>query len=392
MFRLICIITLILLSIVGRFAVSADERILPNDLIFSVGESGKPAKLVIVNAQTLSISPFYQDAIAWRGDARGLQALKWSPDGQNLAILRREDNNASNSFGVLIRLCILTRDGRLRTCMAEEAANYRNQHNESQADSITWSADSQSIFYVSSLPEKTTIRLIEANVITGQTICVLFEYPQYVPYAPPMLIWHMPDLLIIGPNTEQSPKYPIPFQQRSLTSQADEGRNLYSILPIDDFGRLCPVISPQGNYYAVMDDLSGANTIYIFNRQGQFAHIITSTAAFPFQFIGICPIWKSDEAAVIFTGRQKNNPNAFFFQYSLINRAIDVWYRFPDGIDLGKMRLAGGSPYQLSPDNQYLAATNELRGYIVVYSQTGDPISIGNYDSVDAPIWVPPLP
>lgn len=372
--------------------LQASSLSLPADVIFTAVKFGEPAKLLRIESQTMTVEVFYSDPLA-RED--GLRALKWSPDRQKLAIVRIEAENPDpNSPDSYQRLCVLDRYGVLQQCLQEEAIGYRNEFGESQLDALTWSSDSQTIFYVSTLPDKRNVRLIEASAATGKTRRVLYEYPRLGYYAPPLFIWSLPDVVLLGSYFEQAAEYPLPLEMRSLTTQADQGYNLQSLFPNNQFQRVCSRSSPKGNYFVILSGAFQAQHMSIFNRQGQIVHTVTSTVEFPNLTFGSCPAWHPNESEFYFSAATTASSAPYLFRYSLQERKIYSRYFVPD-VSLQKPELPyySGNPFEVSPDGQHIVGSSGLGGYIVIYppDETGDPLSFGGYDITLSPLWVPPL-
>ena len=155
---------------------------LPADLLFVTTTAADgfslPQNIVVrVDTQTMEVSTFYVDDEAWE-----LMPLSWSPQGDLLAIYRSMPRN-EETYLAERQLCLLDREGILQRCMQDTPP----MHWEGEPYAwpylfpVTWAPDGQTIYFETEYPSEGELygrRIIEADVTTGETLRVLYDYPE----------------------------------------------------------------------------------------------------------------------------------------------------------------------------------------------------------------------
>ena len=161
---------------------------LPADLLFTASLTAGPGDfprdvIVRVDAETLEVSPFYVDDEAFE-----ILPLGWSPQGDLLAIYRMMPP-LDKAYTLFPRqLCILSRDGVLQRCMNDSSPMHWGRQPQTGMEywnfffPITWGVNGQTVYFSTEYPnEKSAFgygqRLVEASVITGETLRVIYDYP-----------------------------------------------------------------------------------------------------------------------------------------------------------------------------------------------------------------------
>ena len=120
--RWIIVVSLLLAATLStRVSAERDSGQLPAPLLFTAAKDmlHAPASLVYIDPKTLAMTPFYVDQTAI---GVGLRALRWSPNGDLLAIFRSQQTNTAASqidATYLDQICILTRAGISQVCFQE---------------------------------------------------------------------------------------------------------------------------------------------------------------------------------------------------------------------------------------------------------------------------------
>lgn len=379
---------------------------LPNDLLFVptiTGEGGYFARNTImrVDAATLAVSPFYIDDDAWE-----LLPLSWSSQGDLLVIYRIMVGDKAYSYSSSPRqLCILDRSGELQRCFDDAPPmHYAGRPVDWQSYyPVVWGSNGQTIYFETEYPNAESPygygrRLVEASVLTGETLRVIYDYPD--PYQVTM----SPDLnhISVGFGEEwgggSNPAYVF-----NLTT----GTRLdvpYFVPANTVLSWGCQPFSPHGSYftakawydparYAPSQSLpyDDGYLLLILDTQGTIQGTIGQPEGPDTLRYQDCPAWQSDEQAVFFYA--DNYEHQALMRYTLANQQITTLY------ELGWN--AGHEPYVYSPlipspDGAYVALTvsDEPGGdrLVAVLYPDGEiyripsPYRFGLY-----PLWVPPL-
>lgn len=380
-----------------------DTDQLPADLIFTTGEvttgnweSSDQNILMYLNAETLEVTPFYID-----DEAFYVRAVSWSPDGELLAILRILPA-APGAMWPPKELCLLNRLGQMERCFEEQPPLHLE---EGQVYSVTWSADSQKIYYVS---ENVTgdytgiFRLIEANAATGKTLRVLYEFSKSAGELPSNLAWS-PDFssIVFGVDYNMSERVMLNMFTGVLNRATGEQLDLTSVVPKHTtLSYICPQLSPQGTYLVARAGYNPTEydpgsqlpdyvahlllTIVYDYRAGTQVFLGEPDGEDTFQFMN-CPVWQDYEKAFFIVGYNIQRDTTAIFKYILEQQTLRVFY---DGLPTPDLR----DPLVLSPNGTHIAfrisrddpkiGVVSPSGEIQIFS---DPYEFGLY-----PIWVPP--
>ena len=389
-FRLFLITTIIFGSIVS-LNVQAQLHTLPVDLIVTVAQrDGYHNTIARVDAKTLILTDFYTNA-----DLKGIIPISWSPNGQLLSI-------AQHFGGGSFQLCLLNSVGVLQKCMAERPFWGGNEYGDSQLDALSWSADSTKLYYA--VESSDSFRLVEADVLTGKTIQVIFEIPKSdaLPYG--VMAWSLTQEYVVIGNHFDPPPYSYSMEIASLNStQMGQRKNALSVIPRNELNRICARSSPKGSYFAVLVGVVGndgegfnpsATSIWLLNSQGQIIHYIEPLVAVGKLSINTCPFWQSDEQSLYFSAFDRDNSTVGIYRYALNDRQLMVWHTGQQN------SLSGGvvSPLSIYYDGRAIAGHSVKRpisggnSQVVVGFPDGyELIIIGNYYESRSPLWVPPL-
>lgn len=389
------------LFIFGIFYISmnllnlhAQSHSLPVDLIVSVAPQGAfHNTLVKVNADTLALSEFYTNA-----NSKGIIPVSWSPNGQILSIAQ---HLGAGSF----QICVLNALGALQRCMSEQPFWGGNDEGESQFDAISWSEDSTEIYYVAE--SKETFRLVEADVLTGETTRVVFESAktEKLPYG--VLTWNITQQYVVIGNHFENPPYALGLELASLNPnvpQADQRRDVFSIVPRDEANRLCVRSSPNGNYFVMLAGVVGlmpngyvpdATSIWLLNPEGQIVHRIQATPSTGEFAISTCPFWQADGQAVYFSAYNKDSSLVGLYRYTLTDRQLTTWYAAPSNSTTSGIV----APLSIYLDGQAIAGRTSAsrmpprKAQVGVVFADGYELTIaGDFEEYLYPVWVPPLP
>jgi Tol biopolymer transport system component len=390
-------IALVLLGL-SRVVGQAQSDSLPTNLLFTAASRTQdPQKsqmmLMRIDAKTLAITPFYVDQ---RAAESGLRALKWSPDGRYLAIYRVEHVNASDPTpkGYLWQICILTRAGLLRNCLDDSPSTYtissilRGQSDEIQPATLSWSADSQRVYFVSVAAG--TLRLIEADANTGKRLNVLREYPDTVVGGDQTLISWSIDRSHIAVG--------IGRQWNVIDPTTSQIVDLYSLVDTQvKYLEFCLQFSPKGSYLVAFTRTTNEKVVVV-DMQGTILHTIDAQNGYGNLYV-TCPTWQQDEGAFYFVGRAEQDELAHVFRYSLAERKLTVLYHLPKRNDPVTEHSKGAlAPYlAIAPDASVIAANGidnptspEIFQVTVIYADGHTRSFGGNYYYAIDPLWVPP--
>jgi hypothetical protein len=383
---------------------------LPNDLLFVPTISGGEVyfsrnTILRVDARTLETSPFYVDDEAWE-----IVPLSWSPQGDLLAIYRIMPADQAYSYSSSPRkLCILDRDGVLQRCLDDSPPmHYAGSPSEWQHYyPVAWGPDGQTIYFDTEYPNEESVdgygrRLVEASVLTGETLRVVYDYPDA--YAVNL----SPDLkhLTVGFGEQWYPENPAFLSDLTSGVQLD----LADLVPdLTWLSRGCIPFSPQGSYVTAItrydlfeyapeleepDDYrnGSGDVLVLLAPDGTVRHIIGDPSGSPAtMWYHECPCWQADGQAIV------------FYAYGAEDRRI-MRYSLPDQQTTTLYELGGGighesyvySPLIPSPDGTHVALTVSDEPYgtnrlVAVLYPDGNiyripsPYRFGLY-----PLWVPP--
>lgn len=368
-------------------SAAAQSLTLPNDLIFAgIPSDSIGAVLLRLDANTLQITPFYEDNLSTIGR---INVLSWSPDRKRLAIYRSLIPDRNNFQNRIPQICIIKRDGILLQCMDELPYINPNKYGESQIQSLTWSTDGSKIYFMASDKQISQLRLVEVDAQTGKTLQTLSEFN-----TDTKIIWsYTLDYFAQEqrePSVSGNSQATFTYLPTNTAFQPQQRVDLLS--QSAHFDRLCPETSPMGQYFVIMGGESPTDKFTIFDRQGQIAFRVSSSS-FPDLEIESCPSWQQDEQVLYFRANTPTNETARIFRYSLQDKRLTVFYRISDTLSLNKPGYGGSvGRLQISPDGRFIAAQS-TEGGIVVYPADGERIQITHESLSEAssPLWVPPL-
>jgi hypothetical protein len=404
-----CVLCLPTLSV--PHGATAQDTIppLPADLLFTTSVLGEKERrwdmIVRMDATTLELSPFYVD-----DEAGQVMPVSWSPDGNLLAIYRimAAIDDAITLFPR--QLCVVDRSGVLQRCMNDNPPMAYAGFPESDWPHyfpVVWGPDGQTIYFDTEYPNENSQfsyghRLVEANVNTGETLRIVYDFPD--PYP-----------VMASPNLRQ---VAIGFEGlRNLDSLAylvdlntDAWLDVDTIMPNHTYIYImCWPFSPLGNYFSLVagydlanyapeltspDDIRGVwwDLLMIFDEGGDVQHILGEPEGSPAVLWSYeCPSWQPDEQAITFLAYDGESWR--IMRYSLVDQQTTMLYELVGGPD---REYWVQSPLIPSPEGTHIALTvtdgpYEDRLVAVLYPdgeiyRIPSPYRFGLY-----PLWVPPL-
>ncbi|HML23381.1 MAG TPA: hypothetical protein PKD09_17125 [Aggregatilinea sp.] len=324
--RLVGIIVLVSLFVVPTAAAQeGPSQHLPADLLYVTlgdvegADYQRPNTLMRLDAETLTPSVFYYDASV----EMALIPVSWSPSGTYLTVIR--DNGDE-----VIDLCLITYGGIRYRCF-EKVINrekYGNRTMDHQPYWVTWSEDEQSIYFYQD--EGDTIRLVEANIASGDVVRTVYE--QTKPYPQNMASFYWPQSLsyIMAISFREAVGLEVTgdflvgneiYDVEVVSPDADGSFSMATeITPLfDNRTRFCPGLSPdETRFVALHYSDNGYPEILFLAATGE---TVESVPASYFQAQGIrafkCPTWEPDSDAVYFLGRSPIFPSGSLAKASL---------------------------------------------------------------------------
>lgn len=381
---------------------------LPADLLFTAslagGQRDYPRNIIArVDANTLEVSPFYMDA-----EADELMPLKWSPQGDLLAIYRIMPA-IDDAYTLSPRqLCILNRTGALQRCMDDNPPmHYVGYPRDWQSYyPVVWGSNGLTIYFDTEYPSVESPngyerRLVEASVLTGETMRIIYGFPDAYAVTP------SPDLNYVTVGFGEEWFLDNPAHIFDLTTGIQ--RDLPGLMPEHtwlDWG--CWAFSPLGSYIAAItkydlfeyapeleppDDGKGSGSVLVLlDPQGNIQYVVGEPSGSPAAlWYQDCPSWQPDEQAIFFYAY--HSERQAILRYSLADQQTTTWYepRFEPGHEKYVY-----PPLIPSADGAHIALTvsdgpYEDRLVAVLYPdgeiyRIPSPYRFGLY-----PLWVPPL-
>lgn len=383
---------------------------LPTDLLFATGSPAPRADFSLntimrVDAETLETSPFYVDA-----EAGQIQPLSWSPQG-DLLVVYRVLPAIDEAFTLFPRqLCILDRAGVLQRCMEDGPPmhNTGGVPDDGLHFPVVWGSDGQTIYFETEYPNEDSFigygrRIVEASVLTGETLRVVYAYPESFP------VTLSPDLnhISVGFLSEFIGEDDTFIHDLSTGVQV----NPSMMVPAHTYMTwTCLPFSPSGQFIAAKasydlseyapdlvpppDDYRNGqgSLLLLLDTQGIAQHIIGEPEGSPaIMWSPECPGWRPDGQAVVFYA--SNGLGRYLMQYSLPDRQLTTLYEL--GFEPDRETYIN-APFVPSPDGIHVALTvsDEPNGdpLVAVLYPDGEiyripsPYRFGLY-----PLWVPPL-
>jgi len=380
---------------------------LPADLLFTTttaeGDVDYPRDIIVrVDADTLEVSPFYVD-----DTADEVIPISWSPQGDLLAVYRLMPaiDDAHTLFPR--QLCVLNRAGVLQGCMDDSPPMYNGGDPQSWQHyyPVAWGADGQTIYFDTEYVNENSLygygkRLIEADVATGETLRIVYEYPDPYPIAPSPDLRHA---LVAFGLLWGGPPVPVLIVDLTTGAQLDVTTAVPSLTSLY---MTCLPASPQGHYVTVSAEYDLATyapdqdptlndgrglLLVVLDMQGAIQGIIGQPDGNDTLWSQDCPGWQPDEQAIYFWA--SDSQGAYIMRYSLPDQQLTTLYtlrRWPER----ESYIYG--PLIVSPDGTHVALTVSDDPYadplVAVLYPDGEiyripsPYRFGLY-----PLWVPPL-
>jgi hypothetical protein len=268
---------------------------------------------------------------------------------------------------------------------------------------VAWGPEGQTIYFDTEYPNQESIdgyghRLIEASVLTGKTLRVVYEYPDA------FQITASPDLnhLTVGFGEQCYYGNPVYLFDLMTGTQLD----VRDLVPQNtSLSRTCSLFSPHGSFitavagytsarYAPERNLSFSDgtLLIILDSQGTIQGIIGEPEGPTTLQYQDCPGWQPDEQAIVFLGYGAHD-NKYVMRYSLPDQQLTTLYKIGSG---SNPEYYVYSPLIPSPEGTHIALTvtndpYEERQVAVLYPDGNiyrilSPYRFGLY-----PLWVPPL-
>jgi hypothetical protein len=381
---------------------------LPADLLFTTSEElHYPRNIIMqVDALTLEVTPFYVDSEAFQ-----VMPISWSPQGDLLVIYRMMEP-LDDSYTLIPRqLCVLDRAGALQKCFDDAPPMHWGGFPEDWLFyyPVVWGVNGQTLYYMTEYINEDSPfgygrHLVEADVFTGETLRIMYTYPDPWPVSPSPSLNH----LAVGFWEQwQGPGTPAFIYNLTTETQLEA-----SEFTPDNTSLMitCLPFSPQGNYFTMVTvyDLTeyapelelpehyqysaSDMLLLILDMEGNIHHIIGEPEGSPAITLGIeCPAWQEDEQDIVF--QTISEGHRYIQRYSLADQQTTTLYEM--SFDPGRESYVK-SPLVPSPDGTHIALTvtdspNEDRLVAVLYPG-GEIYRMQNpYPYSMYPLWIPPL-
>lgn len=353
---------------------------LPSDIAFTAiaedsDASTGPYVLALLDSKTTQTTELY------RSDHLVPHPLSWSPQGNKLAFTGM--NNTGMENGEMMEVCVLIVADSRQTCLEDKLVYFRSILN----DVVTWSEDGTKVYFVT-LKQQTWC-LIEADVLTGKTLRVVYE----TPYSDDEWWKRRPtrwtaDLSYVGLEIGYDGETGILVNLKTreeivirdilqpyidpTVEQEHPGHNY-----------VCPEFSPSANYLAALIPTGYigtepiTNRMVIFDTKGEVIHLFE-----PSESTTSCPTWVEDELRFYFRRYNRQEVWEGIFSYSIEYRQMRAW-------DMsGRETL----PLLLSPGGTNIAFQEIVQGRTVVsvlYPDGTISVISDPYYSAWDPVWRP---
>lgn len=392
-------LSLLVVVLIATTQVKAQHPKLMASLVLAAATSDEKRSeslmsLVQVDPETLRLVPFYDDS---KAAENGLWPLSWSPNGEQLLFYRSEHTNPNDPFitGYTQQLCTLTKTGEFIGCF--DAAPYHPFTGGSayQLDTITWTADSLNVFYVTRTDNM--LRLIEVNAKSGKEVNVIHEQ-QFLNAGtgyPNFLSWTS-DLTLLGsgfaePSDSESFNPELIYRTQingkvTITRKAMRG-------VLDSFKEpfVCLNFSPLGTYISVLArgnaplEAGHFQDLYLLDTQLNIIVHLDENNGFGRLNYG-CPVWQPHEESFVFVTRHPDDIYIQMYKYTIKDRILTLIYNHPPEADLAMII----NFLTVSPDGQFVAgvARDNVGGQVKVLLPDGKlyPL-LGDYSYTQHPVW-----
>ncbi len=350
---------------------------LPADLLFSVttNHTGFDQNtLVRLDATTLKMSVFYTDpTFDW------VYPISWSPRGDLLIIIRSKTQNDTFQR----EYCVLNRSGLLQGCLKEPPIGgpYEELYGGDNLV-VTWSLDEKSVYYLTGLGkgDERNLRLIQADVATGQQTRILYRYSvsdaeiaSRSNSPEPLISWTTSlDTLILGTGDLHRIEDKTPIIEVDL--QNGQQQNLLVTRPVAGQSTPQPYLilagfSPQNNYMLALlgADIRVSDQFLILDKRQQIVRSFSLPPTQPEEIVeyGFLnqPGWLPDEQGLyigaislrVLNGEQVKTIH--FFKYTLSDKQLIEVFRtpFPSDEYPYSNRYNGMARLKVSPSGTHVA-------------------------------------
>ncbi|MBZ0315978.1 MAG: hypothetical protein K8L91_06135 [Anaerolineae bacterium] len=358
----------------------------PNDLVYVASEYGEEIgdftqMILLVDANTLEATPIYQAE-----PTHELKPLAWSPDGNLLAIADIQPYLASDGeFNArVVKLCMASLLGSPIRCFQDHLSHCYNTSPATSLEQlrVSWSPDGSKIYFVTE--DKTTKRLLEADVATGETIRTLYETASYNDDGPSILAWSPKlDYVADGTGLMQRTGKLVNLNTGATYNFTDlvtpYGYGSRAEMP-QGSGYVCTGFSPRGTYIVAIDET--AEQVLITDMELNVLYRIDNLGVKGSTYLE-CPVWNLDEQTLyIFS----YNPDTSV--YIDTGRTSLFIYSLPEkNLSLHSQDTVY-SPFTLSPDETHFAFENQI--WVDVLSPDGAIIRFGTpTQPAHYPLWRP---
>jgi hypothetical protein len=401
---------LILMSLTNNQFVgaqSAHPPVLPADLIMTAGERNSDGNivlsLVLWDSQRGEFRAFYKETSA---DVASLKALSWSPDGKLLAFSRGERQKNQALFSKK-EICVINREAVVIACSQNltESILGASQARGDFIQRVSWSVDSQYMYFAFSTPSQPDSVLLEMEAYTGKISREVFRYQDTTGGRWPADLSWTKDFahLLAGVG------YMGRTRAYGIDMIAVDTYEITYLKPVlGGLSYVCSGFSPNGQYAAarIVEQLADGKInegLLIFDLNGQVIASIDSLDGAGERNL-YCPTWLPNSLGFYWVGSDDNAPLAQVFQYTLATNQIGVVYSQPDSPNLVDNPLKGAiqtiSDVYIV-DARYIAATgmgslNSSGDYgnfqVIVITPTGvGQDLLGNYLFTQDALWLPPV-
>jgi hypothetical protein len=267
---------------------------------------------------------------------------------------------------------------------------------------ITWGPDGQTIYFETEYPSAESFmgygrRLVEASVLTGETLRTVYEYPDV------FSVTISPDLNLVGGGCGMRQEGGFPAYTLDLTTGTQ--LDLHYLMPENVGLYYLYSFSPQGSYFTLgtgyltayyapeLEQLYEAGDLFhILDPEGNILHVVGEPEGpEPLFWHLLSPTWQADEDAIVFYAY--GSEYSYLMRYSLPDQQLTTLYQLRDWPEKESYIHA---PFVSSLDNTHIALTVSDDPYadrqVAVLYPDGEIYRIPNeYRFSLYPLWVPPL-